>query len=86
MIELRDRDQPDGAVRRSAATFRRLADTFSALFIVNDDPHLAMELDADGVHVGQDDMPPAEAREVLGPDAIIGLSTHTPEQVRAAQG
>lgn len=86
MIELRDREQPAGAVRRSAATFRRLADTFSALFIVNDDPRLAQELDADGVHVGQDDMPPAEAREILGPDAIIGLSTHSPEQVEAAQG
>ena len=86
MVELRDREQPDGAVRRSAATFRRLADTFSALFIVNDDPQLAMELDADGVHVGQDDLPPAEAREILGPDAIIGLSTHTPDQVQAAQG
>ncbi len=85
MIELRDREHPDGAIRRSAATFRRLADTFSALFIVNDDPDLALELDADGVHVGQDDMAPAEAREILGPDAIIGLSTHTPEQVRAAQ-
>jgi len=86
MVELRDREQPDGAVRRSAATFRRLADTFSALFIVNDDPRLAQELDADGVHVGQDDMPPAEAREILGPDAIIGLSTHSPEQLEAAQG
>ncbi len=85
MIELRDRDQPPGVIARSGATFRRVADTYSALFIVNDDPHLALELAADGVHVGQDDMPPAEAREILGPDAIIGLSTHSPEQLTAAR-
>jgi thiamine-phosphate pyrophosphorylase len=84
MVELRDRDQPRALIDRSGGTFRRLADTYSALFIVNDDPHLARELDADGVHVGQDDIPPAEAREILGPEAIIGLSTHSLEQVEAA--
>ena len=68
--------------RRS--TFRRLCDTYSALFIVNDDPELARACDADGVHVGQDDMPVAEARELLGPEAIIGLSTHSEEQIAAA--
>ena len=84
MVELRDRDQPRAAVERSAATFRRVADTYGALFIVNDDPHLARELHADGVHVGQEDVPAVEARELLGPEAIIGLSTHTPEQIEAA--
>jgi thiamine-phosphate pyrophosphorylase len=84
MIELRDRDQPKAVVERSGRTFRRLANTYSALFIVNDDPHLAMELGADGVHVGQDDIDPAEARRIMGPDAIIGLSTHSREQIDAA--
>jgi thiamine-phosphate diphosphorylase len=84
MIELRDRDQPKAVVERSGRTFRRLANTYSALFIVNDDPHLAMELGADGVHVGQDDIDPAEARQIMGPDAIIGLSTHSREQIDAA--
>ena len=84
MVELRERDLPKGAIDRSGQTFRRIADTYSALFIVNDDPHLARELDADGVHVGQDDMDPAEARAILGPDAIIGLSTHSAEQIEAA--
>jgi thiamine-phosphate pyrophosphorylase len=84
MIELRDRESPRNAVERSGQTFRRLADTYGALFIVNDDPHLAAELLADGVHLGQDDMNPAEAREILGPEAIIGLSTHSREQVEAA--
>jgi len=84
MIELRDREQPRNAVERSGHTFRRLANTYGALFIVNDDPHLALELRADGVHVGQGDMDPAEARRIMGPDAIIGLSTHSREQIEAA--
>jgi thiamine-phosphate pyrophosphorylase len=84
MVELRDREQPRNAIERSGRTFRRLADTYGALFIVNDDPHLAAELRADGVHVGQDDISPAEARGILGPDAIIGLSTHSREQIEAA--
>jgi thiamine-phosphate diphosphorylase len=84
MVELRDRDQPRGVIERSGRTFRRLANTYSALFIVNDDPYLAMELSADGVHVGQDDMDPAEARRIMGPNAIIGLSTHSREQIEAA--
>lgn len=85
MVELRDRSQPDSVIDRVARTFRRLADTYSTPFIVNDDPRLAQELDADGVHVGQEDVSPAAAREILGDEAIIGLSTHTPEQVEAAQ-
>jgi len=84
MVELREREQPRGAIERSGATFRRLADTYSALFIVNDDPHLAGELSADGVHLGQEDMSAAAAREILGPEAIIGLSTHSREQIKAA--
>jgi thiamine-phosphate pyrophosphorylase len=85
MIELRDRERPRVVIERSGRTFRRLANTHGALFIVNDDPYLAIELGADGVHVGQDDMAPAEARRIMGPDAIIGLSTHSREQVEAAQ-
>jgi thiamine-phosphate pyrophosphorylase len=84
MVELRDRDHPRGAIERSGQTFRRLANTYGALFIVNDDPHLAVELGADGVHVGQEDIDPAEARKVVGPEAIIGLSTHSREQIAAA--
>jgi thiamine-phosphate pyrophosphorylase len=84
MIELRDREQPRNVIERSGHTFRRLANTYGALFIVNDDPHLALELRADGVHLGQDDMDPSEARRIVGPDAIIGLSTHSREQIEAA--
>ena len=84
MVELRDREQPKAVIERSGRTFRRLANTYSALFIVNDDPYLAIELSADGVHVGQNDIGPAEARRIMGPDAIIGLSTHSREQIEAA--
>src|SRR5262249_26309527 len=80
MVELRDRELRKNVLQRTGQTFRRLADTYSALFIVNDDPYLARELHADGVHVGQDDMDPAEARRIVGPDAIVGLSTHSTEQ------
>ena len=84
LVELRDREQPKSVINRSAQTFRRLANTYGALFIVNDDPHLARELDADGVHVGQNDMDPVEARKIVGPDGIVGLSTHSQEQITAA--
>ncbi len=55
-----------------------------ALFVVNDDPHLAAAANADGVHVGQDDVSVAQARMLLGPDRLVGLSTHTPAQIDAA--
>ena len=55
-----------------------------SFFIVNDDPGIALEVGADGVHLGQDDAPYASAREMLGDEVIIGLSTHNPDQTRAA--
>jgi thiamine-phosphate pyrophosphorylase len=84
IVQLREKALPRREIEQSALTFRRLCDTYSALFIVNDDPHLARACGADGVHVGQDDMPVQEAREILGPDAIVGLSTHSKEQIAAA--
>src|SRR5699024_2707014 len=86
IVQLREKELDRAAIERSASTFRRLCDTYSALFIVNDDPDLARSCDADGVHVGQDDMTVGDARELLGPDAIIGISTHTKEQIDAAGG
>ncbi|HEX6753274.1 MAG TPA: thiamine phosphate synthase [Solirubrobacterales bacterium] len=86
IVQLREKSLPRREVELAALTFRRLCDTYSALFVVNDDPDLARACNADGVHVGQDDMPPAEARAALGPDAIVGLSTHSEEQIAAAVG
>jgi thiamine-phosphate pyrophosphorylase len=86
IVELREKQLDRRTIEVAGATFRRLCDTFSALFIVNDDPALARSCRADGVHLGQDDMPVAEAREALGPDALIGLSTHSREQIDGAAG
>ncbi len=84
IVQLREKELGREEIERSAQTFRRLCDTYSALFIVNDDPYLARSCDADGVHVGQDDMAAAQARELLGPESIVGLSTHSQEQLAAS--
>jgi len=84
MVQLRDKEAGDEVILRAAATFRALCDEHGALFWLNDRPDLAGAARADGIHLGQDDMPVAEAREQLGPDVLIGLSTHSPEQFDAA--
>jgi thiamine-phosphate pyrophosphorylase len=86
IVQLREKELPRREVELAALTFRRLCDTYSALFVVNDDPGLARACNADGVHVGQDDMAASEVRAALGPDAIVGLSTHSEEQIAAAAG
>ena len=67
-----------------AEPFRRAADSFGALFVLNDHPELVEACRADGVHVGQDDTPVAEARALAGTGALVGLSTHSVEQFDAA--
>jgi thiamine-phosphate pyrophosphorylase len=84
IVQLREKELGRAEIERAAGTFRRVCDIYSALFILNDDPDLARSCDADGVHVGQDDGSVAAARELLGPDAIVGLSTHSEEQIAAA--
>jgi thiamine-phosphate pyrophosphorylase len=86
IVELREKELDRRAIEVAGATFRRLCDTYSALFIVNDDPSIAVSCRADGVHLGQDDMPVPEAREIVGHDSLVGLSTHTREQVDAVAG
>jgi thiamine-phosphate pyrophosphorylase len=84
IVQLREKSLPQREIELAAQTFRRLCDNHSALFIVNDDPDLARACDADGVHVGQDDLAATEARGLLGPDAVIGLSTHSEQQIAAS--
>src|SRR3954465_7771666 len=84
IVQLREKQLGRAEIERAAGTFRRVADTFSALFILNDDPELARACDADGVHVGQDDIGAEQARGRLGPAAIVGLSTHSEEQIAAS--
>jgi len=84
MVQLRDKSASDAELVRAAAVFRRLCDEHGALFWLNDRPDLAGACGADGVHVGQDDMPVADARRVAGANVLVGLSTHSPAQLDAA--
>lgn len=85
IVQLREKEATGTFTYNAGQTFRRLADTYGALFIVNDDPQLALELRADGVHLGQEDVDPQVARRLLGHEAIIGLSTHSKEQIAASK-
>jgi thiamine-phosphate diphosphorylase len=85
IVQLREKQLGRADIERAAGIYRRVADTFSALFIVNDDPELARACDADGVHVGKHAEVEA-ARALLGPDAIVGLSTHSESEISAAAG
>jgi thiamine-phosphate pyrophosphorylase len=86
MVQLRDKRADDEAILRSAARFRSLCDEHAALFWMNDRPDLALAAGADGVHVGQEDVPVASVREEVGERLLIGLSTHSPAQLDAAIG
>ncbi len=84
IVQLRDKHAPEGALRAAAGLFRDAAAEAGALFILNDEPALAAEVGADGVHVGQDDTTVAAARELAGAGMIVGLSSHEPAQLDAA--
>jgi thiamine-phosphate pyrophosphorylase len=84
VVQLRDKLIPDDELVAPARAARVLCEGLGALLIVNDRPLLAREVGADGVHVGQEDMPVAEVRELLGPDMLIGLSTHATDEIDAA--
>jgi thiamine-phosphate pyrophosphorylase len=85
LVQLRDRSLDDAGVVAAARDFLAAADDADALFILNDRPDLVEACGADGVHVGQDDMPPADARALVGPGRIVGRSTHAPAQADAAE-
>jgi thiamine-phosphate pyrophosphorylase len=84
IVQLRDKTLDDFGLIAAARQFRAAADAHGALFILNDRPDLVAACAADGVHVGQDDGTPAAARAVVGPDRIVGRSTHAPAQADAA--
>jgi thiamine-phosphate pyrophosphorylase len=85
-VQLREKGLEARDLLRRAEVARRVCAAAGVPFILNDRPDLALECGADGVHVGQDDAPPALARRILGPDAVIGLSTHAPAEWAAAAG
>src|ERR1700730_5694864 len=76
IIQLREKDAEAGDLLRWSDDFRVAADRYGALFLVNDRPDVAIAAGADGVHLGQNDLPPAWARRMVGADLLIGLSTH----------
>jgi thiamine-phosphate pyrophosphorylase len=84
IVQLRDKSLDDDGLIEAAKVFRSAADSHGALFILNDRPDLVEACGADGVHVGQDDESPAQARAAVGPDRIVGRSTHAPFQADAA--
>ncbi len=85
IVQLRDKEADARTVLQRAVVVRDVCRDHGVPFILNDRPDLALECDADGVHVGQDDAPRALARRLLGPDKIVGLSTHSVDDLIGAE-
>ena len=85
ILQLRVKDVPSRDFLVIAQEVRKICRRSGCLFIVNDRADIALAVDADGVHVGQEDLPLVAARKVLGPHKIIGVSTHDPHQAQTAE-
>jgi thiamine-phosphate pyrophosphorylase len=85
MVQLREKEWPSGRLLPLAERLRGRCRAAGVTFIVNDRVDLAVAVQADGVHLGQDDLPPRVARPLLRPGMLLGVSTHSAEQARAAQ-
>jgi thiamine-phosphate pyrophosphorylase len=83
IVQLRDKRLSDDELLPFARAAATLCRQLGALFVVNDRPAVALAAGADGAHVGQDDMPVAQVRALVGPDVLIGLSTHSPQEIDA---
>ena len=84
LMQYRNKTEPDEAVLGSAVRLSAVLAGSGCMLLLNDRAHLAALAGCDGVHVGQADLQPEDARRVLGPGKLVGLSTHTIEQVQAA--
>ena len=84
IIQYREKQRPMETRYDECVLLRKMTAAANALFIVNDDVGLALLTGADGIHIGQDDMPPGEARAAVGRDLFVGVSTHSPEQAKKA--
>jgi thiamine-phosphate pyrophosphorylase len=84
ILQLRAKNQPESLIESLGRDLLPLARQAGVPFIINDYPHLAARLGADGVHIGQDDGTLAEVKKIVGPDLIIGRSTHSLEQAQRA--
>lgn len=85
-MQLREKELGGDALLGAAEDAARICREAGVLLIVNDRPDVAAAAGADGVHVGQDDMQPEQAREIAGADLLVGLSTHAPQEIDAAPG
>jgi len=85
IVQLREKHLPDDELVAVAKAMRALCERIGALLIVNDRPLVAREAGAHGVHVGQQDMSVGDARQLVGPGVLIGLSTHAREEIDAPQ-
>jgi thiamine-phosphate pyrophosphorylase len=83
VLQLRDKTATEDELRAAADVFHRVCDRSGALFMLNDLPGLAVQVGADGAHVGQTDVHPDHARTVMGPDLLVGRSTHSEQQLDA---
>ncbi|MGA2970358.1 MAG: thiamine phosphate synthase [Acidimicrobiales bacterium] len=77
VVQLREKELPDTVRLATARLMAPICRDFGVPFIMNDSPELALESRADGVHVGQDDVSVDHCRDILGADAVVGLSTHS---------
>lgn len=86
LVQYRDKDRTAREIYAAALRLREITNRYKALLIINDRADIALAVDADGVHLGQDDLPLKEARSIMG-DRIIGISTHNVmEAVEAEKG
>ena len=85
MIQLREKNLDEESFYREAIEIKELCKKFHVPFIINDNVELAKKVDADGVHVGQNDMAAQDVRAIIGPDKILGVSTQTVEEALLAQ-
>jgi thiamine-phosphate pyrophosphorylase len=86
IVQLREKGLEDDALMAAATPFRAACDEHGALFVLNDRPELVAECNADGVHVGRSDTPVAEARSLVGPDRLVGLSVSTLDELGDVRG
>ncbi|MBA3071571.1 MAG: thiamine phosphate synthase, partial [Nitrospirae bacterium] len=84
-IQYREKDKARRDIYREALMLRELTDKFGVSLIVNDYTDIALAVDADGVHLGQSDLPLKEARKIVGEERIIGISTHNLKQAIEAE-
>lgn len=84
-VQFRDKEGSRREIYEESGSLRSITKDFDAVFIVNDHPDIALSVDADGVHLGQDDLPLKEARKIMGNSKLIGVSTHNLDQAIDAE-